>query len=99
MPGHKSRDEVEMRQPVTTFSLERPLWMATAGKGDGFMSHFGPSAMKTLVPPRREEHHHEINRSRNNILSLRRQRAYIAWTKVATICTIGDGSVQSSEED
>lgn len=91
--------QVEMSQPVTTFSLETFQWMVTAGKGDGFMYHFGPSTMKTLVPPRREEHHHELNRGRNNILSLPRQRAYIAWTKVETICTIGDGSVQSSEED
>lgn len=95
------RERQKVAKAMQWYSLSFPWmqWMVTAGKGDRFMYRFGPSTMKTLVPPRREEHHHEINRGRNSILSLPRQRAYIAWTKVETICTIGDGSVQSSEED
>lgn len=44
-----------MRQPVTTISLETSQRMKSAGpsagKGGGFICHFGPSAAETLVSP------------------------------------------------
>lgn len=70
---------------MTTISLETSQRMESAGpsagKGGGFMCHFGPSAAETLVSPRREEWPHQTNRGRNNIFSLPGQEGYIAWTR------------------